>query len=89
MEHILVTLHLYRQLPMPLPMVSPYTRDHDLTLFEAREKRQLHTCRVAEDAKNRFETGRSDSDGLGHDSSNSIIWFYEQFRGFRSGHEQR
>lgn len=53
-----VTLHLYRQLPMPLPMVSPYTRDRDLsTWFEAREKRQLHTCRVAEDAKNRFETG--------------------------------
>ena len=50
---------------MPLPMVSPYTRDHDLsTLFEAREKRQLHTCRVAEDAKNRFETGCSDSDGF-------------------------
>ena len=27
---------------MPLPTVSPYTRDHDCILFDAREERLLH-----------------------------------------------
>ena len=46
MEHALssVILHTFiaKQLLLPSPVVSSCTRDHDCTLFEAREKRQLH-----------------------------------------------
>ena len=72
---------------VPLPAVSLYIRDHDCTLFEAREERLL--ARVAEEAKNHFETGRcSDSDGFSARHSSREYGYYEQFRGFRSGPEQ-
>ena len=49
-------------------------------------------ARVAEEAKNHFETGRcSDSDGFSarHSSREYMYGYYEQFRGFRSGSERR
>ena len=72
---------------MPLPAVSLYTtRDRDCTLFEDREERLL--ARVAEEAKNHFETGRcSDGDGFSARHSSREYGYYEQFRGFRSGPE--
>ena len=43
-------------------------------------------ARVAEEAKNHFETGRcSDSDGFSARHSSREYGYYEQFRGFRSG----
>ena len=47
-------------------------------------------ARVAEEAKNHFETGRcSDSDGFSARHSSREYAYYEQFRGFRrSGPEQ-
>ena len=52
---------------------------------------RVEAARVAEEAKNHFETGRcSDSDGFSarHHSSREY-GYYEQFRGFRSGPERR
>ena len=47
-------------------------------------------ARVAEEAKNHFETGRrSDSDGFSARHSSREYGYYEQFRGFRSGPERR
>ena len=46
-------------------------------------------ARVAEEAKNHFETGRrSDSDGFSARHSSREYGYYEQFRGFRSGPER-
>ena len=47
-------------------------------------------ARVAEEAKNHFETGRcSDCDGFSARHSSREYGYYEQFRGFRSGPERR
>ena len=47
-------------------------------------------ARVAEEAKNHFETGRcSNSDGFSARHSSREYGYYEQFRGFRSGPERR
>ena len=46
-------------------------------------------ARVAEEAKNHFETGRcSDGDGFSARHSSREYGYYEQFRGFRSGPER-
>ena len=46
-------------------------------------------ARVAEEAKNHFETGRcSDGDGFSARHSSREHGYYEQFRGFRSGPER-
>ena len=46
-------------------------------------------ARVAEEAKNHFETGRcSDSDGFSVRHSSREYGYYEQFKGFRSGPER-
>ena len=64
---LLYATFIVERLMVPLPAVSLSlslslslcTSDHDCTLFEAREERQLGllTTRVAEEAKNHFETG--------------------------------
>ena len=61
-------------------------KDHDCTLFGARRG---EAARVAEEAKNCFETGRcSDSDGFSARHSSREYGYYEHFRGFRSGPER-
>ena len=51
---------------------------------------RVEAARVAEEAKNHFETGRcSDSDGFSVRHSSREYGYYEQFRGFRSGPERR
>ena len=62
------------------------------SLPAAQERSRLHfvrgsrveAARVAEEAKNHFETGRcSDSDGFSARHSSREYGYYEQFRGFR------
>ena len=82
-----VTLHLYRRAIAGAIAL-------DLSLHK---RSRLHfvrgsrgeSARVAEEAKNHFETGRcSDSDGFSARHSSREYGYYEQFRGFRSGPER-
>ena len=79
--------HIVERLQVSLPAVSPFTRDHDCILSEAREERQLGSQRMQRII---FETGRCfDSDGFSARHSSREYGYYEQFRGFRSGPERR
>ena len=82
-----VTLHLYRR-----ALAGAIARGLSL-----HKRSRLHfvrgsrgeAARVAEEAKNHFETGRcSDSDGFSARHSSREHGYYEQFRGSRSGPER-
>ena len=82
-----VTLHLYRR-----AIAGAIARGLSL-----HKRSRLHfvrgsrgeAARVAEEAKNHFETGRcSDGDGFSARHSSREYGYYEQFRGFRSGPER-
>ena len=87
-----VTLHLYRR-----AIAGAIARGLSLhkrsRLHFVRGSRE-EAARVAEEAKNHFETGTctcrcSDSDGFSARHSSREYGYYEQFRGFRSGPERR
>ena len=51
---------------------------------------RVEAARVAEDAKNHYESGGcSNGDGFSARHSSREYGHYEQFRGFRSGPERR
>ena len=88
MEHILSPCtFIDERLLAPLPAVSLFRKRSRLHFV--RDSRG-EAARVAEEAKNHFETGRcSDSDGFSARHSSREYGNYEQFRGFRSGPERR
>ena len=82
-----MTLHLYRR-----AIAGAIARGLSL-----HKRSRLHfvrgsrgeAARVAEEAKNHFETGRCfDSDGFSARHSSREYGYYEQFRGSRSGPER-
>ena len=83
-----VTLHLYRR-----AIAGAIARGlslHKRSRLHFVRGSRIEAARVAEEAKNHFETGRcSDSDGFSARHSSREYGYYEQFRGFRSGPERR
>ena len=83
-----VTLHLYRR-----AIAGAIARGlslHKRSRLHFVRGSRVEAARVAEEAKNHFETGRcSDSDGFSARHSSREYGYYEQFRGFRSGPERR
>ena len=83
-----VTLHLYRR-----ALAGAIARGlslHKRSRLHFVRGSRVEAARVAEEAKNHFETGRcSDSDGFSARHSSREYGYYEQFRGFRSGPERR
>ena len=87
-----VTLHLYRR------AIAGAIHVHVARGLSLHKRSRLHflrgskeeaaTCRVAEEAKSHFETGRcSEGNGFSARHSSREYGYYEQFRGFRSGPE--
>ena len=83
-----VTLHLYRR-----ALAGAIARGlslHKRSRLHFVRGSRVEAARVAEEAKNHFETGRcSDRDGFSARHSSREYGYYEQFRGFRSGPERR
>ena len=83
-----VTLHLHRR-----ALAGAIARGLSLhkrsRLYFVRGSR-VEAARVAEDAKNHYESGGcSNGDGFSARHSSREYGHYEQFRGFRSGPERR
>ena len=76
MEHTLSpSISIVEHLLEPLPEAFPFIRDRGS---------RNEAARVAEEAKNHFETGRcSDSDGFSARHSSREYSYYEQCRGFQ------
>ena len=80
-----VTLHLYRRAIAGAIARGLSLHKRSRLYFVRGSRGEAARSRVAEEAKNHFETGRcSDSDGFSARHSSREYGYYEQFRGFRS-----
>ena len=82
MYSVTVTLHLYRR--AIAGAIGRGLSLHKRSRLHFVRGSRVEAARVAEEAKNHFETGRcSDSDGFSARHSSREYGYYEQFRGFR------
>ena len=85
-----MTLHLYRRATCIADAIARGLSLHKRSRLRFVRGSRGEAARVAEEAKNHFETGRcSDSDGFSARHISREYGYYEQFRGFRSGPERR
>ena len=83
-----VTLHLYRRALAGAIARGLSLHKRSRLQFLRGSKEGAPTCRVAEEAKSHFKTGRcSEGNGFSARHSSREYGYYEQFRGFGSGPE--